>query len=96
MEEKGVTTSQTTARDCKYYLHQQKVSQIDVGSNIRSISTEHATQSELSYFKTACTACQVCMENEVPFNLMKKDLVNRFLSLVQSTRINVKFVESYK
>ncbi|XP_050595425.1 uncharacterized protein LOC126924697 isoform X1 [Bombus affinis] len=73
-EEKGVTTSQTTARDCKYYLHQQKVSQIDVGSNIRSIRTEHATQSELSYFKTACTACQVCMENEVPFNLMKKDL----------------------
>lgn len=63
----------------------QKITRIDVANNTKkNINTEHATQTEISYFKTACTTCQVCIENEsntanLMTIMMKNDPVNRFL-----------------
>ncbi|XP_003693310.1 uncharacterized protein LOC100867011 [Apis florea] len=52
--------------DCKNYLYTQKIARNDVANNTKkNINTEHATQTEISYFKTACTTCQVCTENEI-------------------------------
>ncbi|OAD52921.1 hypothetical protein WN48_11167 [Eufriesea mexicana] len=84
VEDDGVTTLQTTATDCRNYLHPrlQKVIRIDVGNNTnRRINVEDATQTKVSYFKTVCIACQVCMKDNVSVNtancttaLMKNNL----------------------
>ncbi|XP_043512227.1 uncharacterized protein LOC122529828 isoform X2 [Frieseomelitta varia] len=75
-EGEGIVTLQSTTLDCKDYAHPQRVSRVDVGSSTKKgISVEQATQSEISYFKTACAACQVCVENELPRNLTRNDLV---------------------
>ncbi|KOC68451.1 hypothetical protein WH47_10691 [Habropoda laboriosa] len=85
-EGKGTFTSQVTAIDDTNYLHLRspKVTRIDAGNNTRrNIITQHATQTDISYFKTACTTCQVCMENDIHLNstklasiLMVNDLEN--------------------
>lgn len=84
-----VTTLQTAATGCRNCLYSplQKVIRIDVGNNTRRrINVVDATQTEVSYFKTASTACQVFTKDDVSLNTtscatvsMKNDLVNRFL-----------------
>ncbi|XP_017892216.1 uncharacterized protein LOC108632273 [Ceratina calcarata] len=64
------------------YSRPKRVSRIDAGNNTRrSINAECSTQTDMSCFKTICTACQVCVQDEISLNcanlaniLMKNDL----------------------
>ncbi|CAK9823495.1 hypothetical protein ANTRET_LOCUS1823 [Anthophora retusa] len=83
-EGKETFTSQATVTDGTNYLRSPKVTRIDAGNNTRkNIIAQHTTQTDISYFKTACTTCQVCIESDMHLNsanlakiLMKNNLEN--------------------
>lgn len=67
-----IIASQAIAGEYTNYLHlrPQKVTGNDVGSNTRRyICKEHTTQTDVSCFKTTCTSCQVCLGEEISFNI---------------------------
>ncbi|XP_034181062.1 uncharacterized protein LOC117604749 [Osmia lignaria lignaria] len=50
----------------KSRAHAKKVTKTDVGSNSRrSINTEHAAQTDVSYFKIKGTSCQIHLEDDI-------------------------------
>lgn len=89
----GAPRTATDGTNC-FARPPRKVTRISVGNNTRrNINEEYATQTDVSYFKTACRTCQINAANDMSIkstncatSMMKTDLVNTYFSILEIRR----------